>query len=210
MGWDQVNLPIIGMASLVTLGFPFALLYGASNTVSGITDQDESGLYWLDHIPSVVAWMSINVTAGFVLFGLFQANSDIVRVIQESFALQLLLALVVFSWIDVLWLQRYKHRMLREQLQNPNAPQQPHLATYAAQPQSRGGLAFGTIVATLLVLGLIGGAIYASGLDADSLRSASIRPWKSGVNDSEKNVPTCSRFVRNVDGVAVYQLHHDC
>ncbi len=198
LGWDQVNLPIIGMTSMIAVGFPFALAYGLSNTASGIADQDDPGLYWLDHIPSVLAWLSINVTAAIVLFGLFQTNQDIVRVIKETFGLQLLLGLVVFSWFDVLWLQRRKHAMLKQQLQNPNAPT-PQLA--AQQPTvSRGPTIFGAALATLLVLGLIGGAIYASRQGLVGTSTAEL--GKSGC--TEKYIGT------NAQGTKMYELPADC
>lgn len=162
MGWDVVKEPFFGTTiSLVALGFPFALLYGASNFASGISDQDDHGLYWLDHVPSILAWLSITVTACVVMFGLFQANQDIVRVIKETFGLQLLMGLVAFSWFDVFVLQRKKHRMLKQQLTDPNAPATPQLAQ---QPQtnSTGPTIIGAVLAMLLLAALIGGTLYAS------------------------------------------------
>ena len=186
IGWDQVNLPIFGMTSMVAVGLPFAIAYGLLNTASGISDQDDPALYWVDHIPSLLAWVSINVTAAIVLFGLFQANQDIVRVIRETFGLQLLLGLVVFSWVDILWLQRRKHQMLKEQLRDPAAPA-PNLAAYAtAHPTiSRGAPIFGAAIAALLVLGIIAGAVYASKLNLFPASAASAaEPWKSEATDN--------------------------
>ncbi len=182
LGWDTVTDPFFGITfSLVALGLPFALIYVLSNVASGISDQEDEGLYWVDYIPSVIAWVSISVTAAVVAFGLFRTNVDIVRVIKESFGLQLLLGLLIFSWVDRFWLQRYKHRMLTDQLRNPAAPP-PQLATYVAQPVSRTPMVVAAILATLLVILLIAGAIYASRAGVIGLPGVPVDQSKS-VND---------------------------
>lgn len=216
VGLDHVTVHGVTF-SFVTWGLPALLGLIALNVFSGLVDQRHRWLYVLDHVASWASWLSINFTTAFVAFGYLQANQDILKILQESFAMQLLLGLVAYSWFDLVWIQRHKRRVLREWLkaQRVTTPAAAGLAVpppvapaVAATPvpapapttpptDSHVGTALALFLGVLVVGGLM--LLFLFGLDVEL-----------GLNGSEKAVqPTCAKFVGNGGGVPTYVLRFD-
>lgn len=210
MGLDHVTFGAL-VVNFVTLA-PFAYIgYVVFNVMSGLSGQGEdTTLYWLDYVSSWIAWFCINLTAVFVVIGIVQAYSDVTDVLKMQWAIWILGGLVLFSWIDVGLLQRHKHANAQawanaNRAVAPPAPLPPPPVTPVDPPanvQGSGVGPVGAFLAAVLIVLVLFAAFYNFGEGTGG---------KLGLNDSEKSVPVCSRFVgKNSDGVAMYTIHHDC
>lgn len=148
--------------SLLEWGLLAAIAYAVLNVLSGKIDQDDTKLYWLDTASSWLAALSINLTAGYVLLGLYKEKQNVVEVMQQDMALMLLMGLVAFSWLDLLWLQRKKTGMLIASATGPVSGVAPSLLAYPGtnHPSNQTVTRLGGFAAALIIVGLICGVLY--------------------------------------------------
>jgi hypothetical protein len=151
--------------SLLEWGLLAAIGYAVMNVLSGKIDQDDTKLYWLDTASSWLAALSINLSAGHVLLGLYKEKQNVVEIMQQDMALLLLMGLVAFSWLDLLWLQRKKTAMLASSAVSPAACAKPDLQVYKdlhKEPPSSAVTWSGGFMAAVIIVLLIGGTFYAT------------------------------------------------
>lgn len=109
----------IGMVLVTFLMWTSAIYIGyvIGNIVSGLWGQGDAGrapaLYWIDYFPSLLASFSLTLVGVWVALGsagIVHGFPLITKVADVPNKLWVLLALVIFSWIDVRWLQGHKHK----------------------------------------------------------------------------------------------------
>jgi len=128
-----LNIPVVTLPdgyvfSFIANGTIACVAYVAFNALSGVKTQTSSVLYHLDHFCSWLAWFSINLSAGLVLVRLISNGQDVVAVLRADGATQLLVGLVLYSWLDLLFVQGHKRRAIMARLRGHALP----VATQAA------------------------------------------------------------------------------
>ena len=171
-GIDQIQLGALQI-SLVQHGKFIAGAWVLLEILSPFVGQGGNNpLYWLDYLGTWVAWLFINLTALYVWIGLTQGYPDVVRLLQVPYAKELLIGLVISSWISALLLQGSKHGRAWQEAQvqravQPAPPQPPAPPPAPAAPpqpaQAGGGFVLTAIVlvivAVILALAFFGGGV---------------------------------------------------
>lgn len=119
-----IDTLIVGTAftiSLISNASLAYMAYAVSNTLSGVTPQHSAGLVWTDTTLSVIAWVSLNSTLAIMLIQYFIGGGEAAKMFSIFGAVQPVVAAAAFSWLDVFYIQRRKHRLLREQRDSRNA-----------------------------------------------------------------------------------------
>lgn len=114
--------------------------YVLFNIFSGLLGQGDAGrspaLYWIDYVPSWLAWFSFNLVGLWVALGcagVVQGFTPITKLADVPNEYWVLLGLFVFSWIDVGWLQGHKHAAAWQYIQTQrNIAPPPAVAPPAA------------------------------------------------------------------------------
>lgn len=155
-GIDQVTIGAltINFVKLAPVGFFAYVLF---NILSGFSGQEDNGfLYWLDYLASWLAWFSINFTAVFVGIGLVQSYADVTDVLKLPWAIWILGGLMIFSWIDVGFLQGNKHGMARATITANRmvGPAPPPVVVPPALPPNP-PVGSGAVAIVMLVLGFL-------------------------------------------------------
>ena len=116
----------IGMVVYIFAVYSSAIYIGyvLFNIFSGLLGQGDAGraptLYWIDYVPSWLAWFSVNMVGLWVLLGIagvVQGFTPITTWAAVPNSYWVLLGLVIFSWIDVGILQGNKHKAAWQYIQ---------------------------------------------------------------------------------------------
>lgn len=120
----------IGMIVYAFVMYSSAIYIGyvLFNIFSGLLGQGDAGraptLYWIDYVPSWLAWLSFNLVGLWVALGIqgivrgFPPITNLGDVPNDYWVL---LALVIFSWFDVGILQGHKHKAALQYIRTQRA-----------------------------------------------------------------------------------------
>ncbi len=116
----------IGLALTAFVMYASAIYIGyvLFNIFSGLLGQGDAGrapaLYWIDYVPSWIAWFSFNLVGVWVVLGIagiVQGFTPITSLAAVPNSYWVLFGLVIFSWIDVGFLQGHKHKAAWQYIQ---------------------------------------------------------------------------------------------
>lgn len=109
----------IGMVVYTFVMYASAIYIGyvLFNIFSGLLGQGDAGrapaLYWIDYVPSWLAWLSFNAVGLWVALGsagTVRGFTPITKLADMPNDYWVLIGLVIFSWLDVGILQGHKHK----------------------------------------------------------------------------------------------------
>lgn len=138
-GIDHIKLPNGYVFSLIAYS-PLALVvWAVSNALSGVSEQEHKGLYLMDNTCSWIALISINITFLTVLIAVAATGQSTFPTIAESGAAQVLVAATLFTWLDIGYIQREKHKRLLRQLRGDLGTTTSTLRPTTIVPSGSGG-----------------------------------------------------------------------
>ena len=112
------------LIAFVMYASAFYTCYVLFNIFSGLLGQGDAGrapaLYWIDYVPSWLAWLSFNLVGLWVALGcagIVQGFTAITSWAAVPNSYWVLIGLVVFSWVDVGILQGHKHKAAWQYIQ---------------------------------------------------------------------------------------------
>lgn len=203
------------LVAFLKFGAVIYISYVVFNIISGLAGQGDAGrnpvLYWMDYIPSWIAWFSLNLTALWValgLLGIVKGYSPITALADVPNSYWVLLALVLFSWLDVGVLQGHKHEAARQYIAaqraiTPAAPVPPPAPLPGTPVAAPTGIGTGLLIAAAIIVVFILAMIFSGGgTNLGGLNDAS---GKSGLTD---NRGVCEKITTgvNADGTPKFVL----
>jgi len=97
---------------LVANSYWSILSYASLTVTAAISPPANKPLYRFAHLGSFYAWLCFTLSFGRVIVGMIQSGQQIHQLADVPGAIELLVALWVFSCADFFWFQRHKHKEL--------------------------------------------------------------------------------------------------
>jgi len=204
--------------SLVQDGMYIAIVYIALELLNAaLGEGGNMPLYWLSYLASATACLVITLTAGWVFLGLQQNDPKTVDLLAVPHARDLLIVLLVFSWLSLLVFQSHKHGPAWTQVTAaraiaPPAPLPPTIPAPVAPPVPGSAASVVIVILVILLIAVLAMATLGNGVRFTFNKAADAGDGHIAGN-GEKDcslVKSRTKVGEMSNGAPIYAIEPDC